>query len=407
MKRCRQRVRFVICCAVATTIGAFASVVIAEVPGVVVAHRASQTGVYIGSPSLAILDNGHYVASHDGFGPKHEFGRTYLYESNDRGASWTALPAVEGQGSSTLFHHDGALYLMGLGSRNVLIRKSTDGGNSWTNPLDAKSGILLSGMVYSTAPVPVATHDGRIWRAMEDAEGTGDWAQHFRAFMMSAPVNADLLDAKNWTSSEKLAGDTSWQQKSFDGWLEGNAVVLPDQSVGILLRTHCYSYDGNLAALIRVSDDGRKAGFDPQTGFVAMPGAAKKFTVRFDADSRHYWALTNFVPRRHRHGGDLHPGGNPESTRNTLALLSSPDLTHWTVRAIVLYHPDTSKHGFQYVDWQFEENDIVAVSRTAHDDEMGGANDMHDANYLTFHRIRDFRTALTLPPHDPQGLINE
>ena len=40
---------------------------------------------------------------------------------------------------------------------------------------------------------------------------------------------------------------------------------------------------------------------------------------------------------------------------------------------------------------QFEGEDIIAVSRTAHDDGLGGAHDMHDANYLTFHRVRDFR----------------
>ena len=48
-------------------------------------------------------------------------------------------------------------------------------------------------------------------------------------------------------------------------------------------------------------------------------------------------------------------------------------------------------HAFQYVDWQFEGADIVFVSRTSFEDGLGGANDAHDANYMTFHRVLDFR----------------
>ena len=48
-------------------------------------------------------------------------------------------------------------------------------------------------------------------------------------------------------------------------------------------------------------------------------------------------------------------------------------------------------HGFQYVDWQFNNTDLIAVCRTAFDDDSGGAHSAHDANYLTFHRIKDFR----------------
>ena len=36
-------------------------------------------------------------------------------------------------------------------------------------------------------------------------------------------------------------------------------------------------------------------------------------------------------------------------------------------------------------------------SRTAYDDGLGGAHNAHDANYLTFHRIADFRKSLPSP----------
>jgi hypothetical protein len=71
--------------------------------------------------------------------------------------------------------------------------------------------------------------------------------------------------------------------------------------------------------------------------------------------------------------------------------MTSPDLRSWEIRCHLLHHPDRSRHGFQYVDWLFDGADLIAVCRTAHDDGQGGAHNAHDANFLTFHRIREFR----------------
>ncbi len=219
---------------------------------------------------------------------------------------------------------------------------------------------------------------------MEDTTDPNRWGLPFRAFMMSAPVNADLLDAASWTCTNRLAGERQWLGGKFGGWLEGNVVVDPDQHVVDILRVE-YPRGGGKAAIVQISDDGRTASFDPKTGFVDLPGGCTKFTIRFDPKSKHYWSLTNHIPPRHR-------GRHPAATRNTLALIRSPDMRRWEVRSIVAYHPDESKHGFQYADWQFDGDDIVAVSRTAHDDGLGGAHNYHDANYLTFHRLFDFRS---------------
>lgn len=168
----------------------------------------------------------------------------------------------------------------------------------------------------------------------------------------------------------------------FGGWLEGNAVVTPEGEVVDILRVDCP--EGSKAAVITISKDGRLARFDPAAGFIDFPGGAKKFTIRFDPKSRLYWSLTNYVPPRHQ-------GPHAARTRNTVALISSPDLLSWEVNCIVLYHPSPADHAFQYLDWLFEGEDIVAVSRTSYDDGRGGAHNAHDANYMTFHRIRGFR----------------
>jgi hypothetical protein len=66
-------------------------------------------------------------------------------------------------------------------------------------------------------------------------------------------------------------------------------------------------------------------------------------------------------------------------------------LRDWKINCILLHHPDRGRHGFQYPDWLFDGDDIIAAIRTAHDDGLGGAHNAHNANFLTFHRFANFR----------------
>lgn len=357
-------------------------------PGVVVNHCPASTRQYIGSPGLAVLPDGTYLASHDYFGPGSTNDTTLVFASHDEGATWARRAEVVGQWWSSLFVYHGALYLMGTSREYgfAVIRRSVDGGHTWTTPIDAGTGLLLGDGRYHCAPVPVVIHAGRLWRGMEDAQGPGGWGHHFRAFMMSAPEGADLLKAASWNSSNRLARNPAWLGGRFGGWLEGNAVVTPKGGIVDLLRVD-FLPEGGKAARIEISPDGAHAKFDPEQGFVDLPGGGKKFTIRFDPVSGLYWSLTNYVPPRHQ-------GGHDGRTRNTLALVASPDLRAWEVRSILLYHPDAAHHGFQYVDWLFAGNDLLALSRTAFDDGEGDAHNQHDANYLTFHRFAAFRNRI-------------
>ena len=358
------------------------------VPGTVIAHLPASGGRYVGSPGLAILPNGDYVASHDEFGPKsteHTRAVSHVYRSRDRGRTWARVATIQGAFWSTLFVHRGALYLLGTDRHhgNVVIRRSDDGGVSWTEPRDARTGLLRGGGEYHCAPMPVLEHDGRLWRAFEWRNPPTGWGIHYRAGMLSAPADADLLRADSWTATNFLPSDRGWNNGDMGAWLEGNAVVAPDGSLVDVLRVQTRSPDEK-AAIVRIGADGRTATFDPATGFVPFPGGGKKFAIRFDPKTRLYWSLATVVPERHR-------AQNPGSIRNTLALVCSPDLKQWETRTVLLYHPDTARHGFQYVEWLFDAEDIVAACRTAHDDGLGGARNNHDANFLTFHRFADFR----------------
>ncbi|MBN1507970.1 MAG: exo-alpha-sialidase [Sedimentisphaerales bacterium] len=370
-----------------------------QVPGVVIHHIPSSSGVYVGSPGIAILSDGQYLAKHDEFGPgstEHGEAVTRVFHSTDRGATWQPLATVKGMYWASIFVVGADAYLMGT-SRNhgsAVISRSCDGGRTWTIPKDKHCGLLLDDAKYHCAPVPVVIHQGRIWRGMEDVMGPGGWGSHFRAFMMSAPADANLLDADKWIASNRLGRDPRWLQGQFRGWLEGNAVVTPQGSVADILRVD-YRPEGEKAAIVAVSNDGEEATFDPGTGFIDFPGGAKKFTIRHDPVSRAYWTLSNPVLPGHE---DPDPG----RVRNAVALMRSADLRRWEIRCIVLYHPDVDRHGFQYPDWLFEGEDMIVASRTAYGQGADAAPRQHDANYLTFHRFKSFRT-LTMNDSAPGG----
>jgi hypothetical protein len=263
------------------------------------------------------------------------------------------------------------LYLMGTTFEygRIVIRRSGDGGVTWSAP-----SYLTDDLGYHTAPVPMVEKGGRLWRGME-FHPQGPWG-FFEAFLISAPVGADLMSAKSWTMTERMRFPKAAAGEG-DHWLEGNAVL---------------DRKGELLDILRVANIEKAAiaklknGRFEFAGLVTFPGGAKKFTIRWDRKSQRYWTLSNPALEQYAKSAK-----DPASVRNTLVLMSSPDLRHWSVERTVLSHDDPEKHAFQYVDWQFDGDDLIAVSRTAFDDEEGGAPRGHDANYMTFHRVENFR----------------
>jgi hypothetical protein len=342
-------------------------------PGIVIDYSAAETGRYIGSPALAVLPDGSYVASHDLFGPasgEKEAGVTRIFISRDRGVSWRHQTDLKGQFWSGLLVHKRKLYIMGT-SREVgaiVIRRSGDGGATWTSPEDGDTGVLAPEIRYHTAPVPIAIYKGRLWRAMEVAEGSRpDWA----SIVLSAPVGADLLKAASWTISGALQNKQA--ENPALAWIEGNVVQTPGRKLVNILRLN--GVDQEKAAMVHVSPDGRQLTWDPAGDFIDFVGGGTKFTIRYDPKTRRYWSLVNKQK-------------NPDTYRNVLVLTSSADLRNWRVESTVFNQFSRADRAFQYVDWLFEGDDIIAVSRTAWD----GAHRPHDANYMTFHRITNFRS---------------
>jgi len=372
-----------------------------KVPGVAVSHSPASTGIYLSSPSLVVLPDGKYCATCDEFGPgstERTRGVTRVFISGDRGQTWERLPNVQSAFWSTLFVHRKALYLIGsTNSRDsrLFIRKSSDWGQTWSTPTDPENGLLRPDALIRTNAGNITIGNGRLWfGSVFDPQGPPGPGSSFRFFVMSAPLEADLLKDSSWTYSTLIVYNPPSLQ---GGLVEGTITTGPTGWPVTLYRVDDRGpQEKALVAWPR--RDGKSLGFDPLKDVINFPGGCKKFIVRYDRASKLYWSLSNWVPKRHA-------GFNVERTRNTLAMIASPDLHRWTIRTVVLHHPDVNFHAFQYVDFQFDGNDMLALSRTAYDDGLGGAHSQHDANFITFHRFQNFRN---LTPKDaPDGLADE
>ena len=353
-------------------------------PGTVVFHIDAAGGRFVGSPSLVRVPSGALVASNDLFGlGQRDMPPTLIHRSDDDGAHWAQVAQLDGQFWSSLFIHEGALYLMGTTAEygSVALRRSDDEGRSWTTPIDSANGLLAADAPYHTAPTPVVEVDGRIFRAFEWVREPITGPTSFEAMLLWAESGSDLLRADSWHATEHHAFPLA---DSGLGWLEGNPVATRDGDLVDVLRVHL---NGELerAAILSVSDTTTSPTLASEPVFAPLSGASKKFTIRFDAASGRYLTLVDIT--------DGTPS-SPASVRNRLALASSPDLLVWDYHVVLLSHDDALLHGFQYADGFVEGDDLLFVSRTAYEDDAGGATSYHDTNYLTYHRLRGYRRCL-------------
>ncbi len=321
-------------------------------------------------------------------------GTTYFYQSTDGGAHFELLSRIPTFGLPSVFEAGGAMYMIGnhaeTGSWDrIVVVKSTDGGRTWTDPSDGMLPSAGDGTLVSGASSPALVHNGFVYRAFEDR--TDSWSVD-RAYIVSAPVDANLLNPDSWTVSSKLPFSKNQFVNDPNGTdiartvyvEEGCAILGADGCIYDMLRVNCQP-SGDYAILLRLSEDRQTLSWATDSGsyIIRFPGGSTKFTVRYDEESRLYYALVNNVTQDEFCW-----------QRNVLSLSVSSDLVHWQVvetilvdRTLMNEYVSMTRHGFQYVDWCFDGDDILLTVR----ESMGDSVHFHDANCFTFYRIENFR----------------
>lgn len=352
------------------------------VPGVPVVHSPKSSGIFRGTPSLVRLPTGELLASNDVFSNGSITNRTDIFISRNNGETWSYKATVPGAVWSGLFVHNGKVYLMGGDTSkgaNFVIRTSADKGTTWSAPT-----VLIPGSCHGSS-TPVLRANGRVYKAYEHhlADTNNKWMSGNQSFIISAPDDADLMNKDSWTVTDELS-KPAWIDGT--GWLESNAVIGRDGKVRGISRLA--SIEGIYAGCYTLESDSKID--ESSARKIQFYGGASKFNIHYDPKTDLYYSLTNYVPEALQ-GENISAGG----LRCVLALTTSYDLEEWAVKAIVLASTDVEKVGFQYVDWLFDGDDILFASRTSFDDGMGGADNFHNSNFMTFHRITDYATVTT------------
>ena len=358
------------------------------VPGTVVNYihpedpKYAFSGQHPCSPSILIHPDGYLLASMDIYDAGTPQNLTLIFRSDDNGKSWYHYTELFPCFWGTLFLHRGDVYMLGTSTEygDLLIGKSTDGGKTWMKPTVLARGSGNKAVAgWHKSAMPVIEYNGRLWCGID--YGAHKCGGHMSC-LASADANGNLLDEDSWLISDPLKYDPDWEGAVVGdnrGFIEGNAVVMPDGSICDFLR---YSTDKGepsygLAGVLRghLDDPGRKLEF---CKFVKFPGNLSKFDVKKDPETGLYFSILSRIIK-----------GKEVKMRNVLAFAYSENLEDWTVICDLINYEDEDpkKVGFQYVSFDFQGDDIIYLCRTA----FNNAQSFHDNNYITFHRIENFR----------------
>ena len=340
----------------------------------------SFSGRYLCSPSILKHPDGFLLASMDVYAGNHPQNLTLIFRSDDNGETWHYVSELMPCFWGKMFMHNGELYMLSCSTEygDLLIGKSTDGGKTFSAPialLRGSNGKNGNDGVHKN-PQNIMIHNGRIYETLE----WGSWHnQEYRhaAMVMSCDVNDDLLVPENWTFTEPVKYDYFIPEledlKKPAMTIEGTLTLSPKNELLNIMRfsksNHVIAYEVNTKKHDAPLEFNKLIHFEANFS---------KFMIKYDAVSKRYYSVATRIHI-----------DSQQWTRNLLSLMSSADLENWkTVCDLMDYRNcDPEKYGFQYVDFEFDGDDIIYLCRTA----INNPHNYHDSNYSTFHRIKNFR----------------
>ena len=350
----------------------------------------SFSGNYLCSPSMVRHPDGYLLASMDVYGPHGPQNLSIIFRSDDDGDTWHYVSELMPCFWGKMFIHKKELYMMSCSTEygDLLIGKSTDGGKTFTTPTVLMRGSCNSSQEYASqgvhkSPMNIMVYNGRIYETLEWGSWyCGDYGH--AAMIMSCDENDDLLDAKNWHFTEPVVYNPEWPgvaKGPSRGNIEGTLCVSPDGVLYNVMRYEIYeksepSYGMVLAYRVNTDDPDAPLEYSHP---IMFNGNLSKFLIKYDEKSEKYYSIVSRVDSMDRIGH-----------RNLLSLLVSDDMENWKIKTDLydFTDKDHNKVGLQYVDFDFEGDDILYLCRTA----MNNANSYHNSNYITFHRIKNFRS---------------
>lgn len=360
------------------------------VPGTVVAYLHPEDETFISSgtatcsPSICAAPDGALLVSHDIYRSRGGQNLTHVYRSEDGGRTWRFASALSPCFWGGLFVHRGKVYLLATATEYgaLVLYESSDGGMSWRGPVQLLEGGSSEDGGPHKAPMPVIEHAGRLWTGVE----FGSWRQRMHCpGAVSAAVDDDLMRPESWVCTGFLPYDPARVRDvrgyPIGGTIEGNVVAAPDGALIDLLRYQTATCVPNYGKAYMVALDAEHPDRLPRfVRTVEFPGNLSKFHILRSPSDGRYYALSNRVTTE------------TLNQRNILTLSVSDDLVDWQVKRDILNYADNcfpegeDMVGFQYPSFIFDGDDLLAVSRTA----INGAENFHNANFITFHRIRNY-----------------
>ena len=319
------------------------------------------------------------------------------------GREWKEVACLRDLYSPVPWIHDGKLYL--FVSRNskefrndgLLLMRSEDRGRTWTQPVTLFAGHFWNsntGMVVQNGTLYWATDD--ISRGLID-RGTRT---------VACDLTKDPMDPRSWRMSEPLwyppISETLVNPafaKEPSQCIEPNVISLHGKLRILLATKPGRQTTAGLAAVVDLKDEAGKLS-EQFVQYNPMLGAQIKFYVLWDEKSGLFWAVVNpaadsqsmypWWPQAVRKERVIGLGGND---RRFLMLMYSQDGLNWFQAGCIAQAPRLSQ-SFMYAIPAIDGDDLVLISRSS----IAAAN-QHDADCITFHRVRDFRNlAMDLTP---------
>ncbi len=340
------------------------------------------SGKYLCSPSMVRHPDGYLLASMDLFQGDAPQNLSLVFRSDDDGETWHYLCEIFPCFWGKLFIHKGDVYMLACQTEygDLLLGRSPDGGKTFDAPVTLLRGTGKGKEAgIHKNPQNIVHYGGRIWETLE----WGSWGRGSHAAMvMSCDENADIMNPENWSFSEPVEYDESWEGVASGhsaGNLEGTLVVFPNGKLYNVMRYCMYNTTPNYGLVLayEVNTDDPDAPLK-YSHAIKFPANHSKFMIKKDEKTGLYYTLASRI---------LSPELNV--SRNLLSLMASEDMAEWKVVSDIIDRRDEDPEytGFQYVDFEIEGDDIIALIRTA----INNPHNYHDANYSTFYRIKNFR----------------